>query len=561
VLIQSLVLSIASQFVAEIQRQVNIESSQRACSDLRVFFATNAISICASDFYLSRILSRPLSEGKIMKNIIFGLLLSVSATAFAAGSAPQPAAQDLLIKLVPGAIQSFQPSLSALGAQGAKVEVLTDTWIHVKSPASAQFLNKLEALKSDPSVEFVQPNYKIHLLESYKVQDPLRRAALLRFMKKHPKTTDAPTGGNGDGLLSADNPPIPAIPTQGTGADPLAAKQWGMIDIGVKDGWKVTMGSPNMIVAVIDTGVDYTHEDLLPNLWRNPKEIPDNGIDDDGNGYIDDVIGWDFSSNDNKPFDLAYDQFHLIMGEGNPGHGTHCAGNIAAKADNGLGVAGVAPNVKIMALRFMSEKGEGDTAGAVKAIKYAVDNGAKVLSNSWGSEGDDPSEGASNQALKDIIKYAQDHNVLFIAAAGNGHQGIGYDNDTDPKPGVPASYDIENIISVAAVDSKDQLAGFSNWGAKTVHLAAPGVAIFSTTVNNHYTDTVVDVGGFTATWDGTSMATPHVAGAAALYWSAHPEKNWKDVKQALLSSVTKIPAVDGKTVSGGKLNVKALMAY
>lgn len=493
-----------------------------------------------------------------MKNIVLGLLF-VSTTVFAAGSAPQPAAQDLLIKLVPGAIQSFQTSLSALGAQGAKVEVLSDTWIHVKSPANAQFVNKLEALKNDPAVEFVQPNYKIHLLENYQVQDPLRRAALLRFMKRH---SDKSMIKGGNGLLSADNPDIPmAAPSQSTGADPLVAKQWGMIDIGTKAAWNVTMGSPDMVVAVIDTGVDYTHEDLLPNLWRNTKEIAANGIDDDSNGYIDDVIGWDFSSNDNKPYDLAVDQFHLIMGGGNPGHGTHCAGNVAAKADNGLGIAGVAPNVKIMALRFMSEKGEGDTAGAVKAIKYAVDNGAKVLSNSWGSEGDDPAEGATNQALKDAIQYAQDHNVLFIAAAGNGHQGVGYDNDTDPKPGVPASYDIENIVSVAAVDNKDQLGSFSNWGVKTVHLAAPGVAVFSTTVLNHYSDTVVDVGGFTATWDGTSMAAPHVAGAAALYWSAHPEKNWKDVKQALLGSVTKIPAADGKLVSGGKLNVKALMAY
>jgi subtilisin family serine protease len=482
------------------------------------------------------------------------LAMIVSATALAASS---KTSQDLLIKLAPGTIQGFQSALSGLSAQGAKVEVLTDTWIHVKSPANAQFLNKLEALKADPAVEYVQPNYKIHLLENYKVQDPLRRAALLRYMQRHDKMNIK----SGGGLLSDDNPAIPPSPSQGKGADPLTAKQWGMIDLGVKDAWNVTMGSPEMIVAVIDTGVDYTHEDLAPSLWRNPKEIPDNGIDDDHNGFVDDVIGWDFSSNDNKPYDLAVDQFHLIMGGGNPGHGTHCAGNVAAKADNALGIAGVAPNVKIMALRFMSEKGEGDTAGAVKAIKYAVDNGAKVLSNSWGSEGDDPSEGESNQALKDVIQYAQDHNVLFIAAAGNGHQGVGYDNDTDPKPGVPASYDLDNIVSVAAIDKDNQLGSFSNWGAKTVDLAAPGVAVFSTTVLNHYSDTVVDVGGFTATWDGTSMATPHVAGAAALYWSAHPEKNWKDVKQALLGSVTKIPAVDGKTVSGGKLNVKALLSY
>src|SRR5262249_38721694 len=159
-----------------------------------------------------------------------------------------------------------------------------------------------------------------------------------------------------------------------------------------------------------------------------------------------------------KPFDLPASLLDMILNGGNPGHGTHCSGNVGARADNGKGVAGVAPNVKIMPLRFITDKGEGTTADAIKAIKYAVDMGAKVMSNSWGSEGDDGDTDA--QALKDAITYAKDHNVLFVAAAGNGHEGVGYDNDTDAKPGVPASYAIDNIISVAAIDEKGALGSF-----------------------------------------------------------------------------------------------------
>lgn len=445
--------------------------------------------------------------------------------------------QDLLVKLAPGFTDVF--------IQGAKTEKLTESWVRVQAPARLS----IQSLEKNSAIEYVQPNYKINLLEDYSIQDPLRKAALAKMLSRHPQFRP---------LARVDNPPIPAAPQPTNGNDPLFGKQWGMLDIGVVDGWKATKGNPEMIVAVLDTGVDYTHEDLLPNLWVNTKEIPDNGIDDDGNGYIDDVIGWDFASNDNKPYDLAVaDPLELLYKGGNPGHGTHCAGNIAARGDNGIGVAGVAPNVKIMALRFISDNG-GTTADAIKAIHYAVDNGAKVMSNSWGSEGEEPGE-PENQALRDAVQYSQDNGVLFIAAAGNGHKGVGYNNDTDARPAFPASYDHDIIISVAALDSKNQLGSFSNWGAKTVDIGAPGVAVFSTVVDNGYTDTVIDKFGFKATWDGTSMATPHVAGAAALYWSANPNKSWQEVKAAILGSAKKIPALSGKTVSEGKLDVKALM--
>ena len=324
-----------------------------------------------------------------------------------------------------------------------------------------------------------------------------------------------------------------------------------MVDNGVQNAWKINPGQ-KIIVAVIDTGVDYTHEDLLPNMWRNEKEIPNNGIDDDGNGYIDDIVGWDFLSNDNKPYDLASSDLGDLLRGGNPGHGTHCAGNVAARGNNGKGIAGVNPNAEIMALRFIGDEG-GSTEGAIGAIRYAVDNGAKVLSNSWGSEGEDPNEAEQNKALQDAIQYALDKNVLFIAAAANS----GRNNDTDAKKAFPASYPHDNIISVAAIDSANKIASFSNYGATTVDIGAPGVKIFSTVPGNKYSDTVIDLMG--ATWDGTSMACPHVAGAAAFYWSAHPEKTWQEVKAAILASAKKIPSLTGKTLTGGKLSVEELM--
>jgi subtilisin family serine protease len=212
-----------------------------------------------------------------------------------------------------------------------------------------------------------------------------------------------------------------------------------------------------------------------------------------------------------------------------------------------------------MGLRFLSEKGQGTTADAIKAIEYAVRNGAKVLSNSWGSEGEDPSDGAGNRALRDIIQFAQDHGALFVAAAGNGHQGRGYDNDADPKPAYPASYNHDIIVSVAALNAQNQLGPFSNWGRRSVDLGAPGVKVFSTVPAQKYQDTVLDLFGMKVTWDGTSMATPHVAGAAALYWSAYPEKSWREVKAALLRSTVPVSALNQKSVSGGKLNVERLM--
>lgn len=495
--------------------------------------------------------NKPITAAIALFAVTFASTFSFGASTFAASAAPS---QDFLVKYSAGRIRTAN-----LNIEGASTEVIADNWLHVSVPNSKAAKLILSSLNQDPNVEYIQPNYPIHLPEDYKLQDFMVREAIARGIGARKAFAQVPL---------KDNPEIPDAPAEKKGSDPLFQNQWGMIDIGVTEAWKISRGDSKMIVAVIDSGVDYTHEDLLPNMWRNPGETgvdssgkrkENNSIDDDGNGFVDDIVGWDFATNDNKPYDLSVPWQQLLTSGGNPGHGTHCAGNVAARGDNAIGISGVAPNVKIMALRFITEKGSGTSADAIKAIKYAVDNGAKVLSNSWGSEGEDPTEGAENKALREIIQYAADHDVIFIAAAGNGHRGLGYNNDTDPKPAYPASYPHENIVSVAAIDNNNQLGSFSNWGAKSVHLGAPGVAIYSTMVGDKYSDKVIDTAGFEATWDGTSMATPHVAGAAALYWSAHPEKNFKQVKSALLNSVKKIPALAGKTATEGKLDVKELM--
>lgn len=471
---------------------------------------------------------------------------------------------DILVKVAPEMKSSAFMSLQSRLPAGTQIEDLGIAgWMHVKMPAASVSTFSMNSILNMPGVLAVQPNHIITLNANWQLKDAAQRAAFLQKIQ---------AGGlPGGDTPAADNPPIPTSGSGGSGADPMVDKQWGMNQMGVRQAWGMTKGRAEVVVAVIDTGVDYTHEDLVDNIWHNPGEMgrdtagrdkSSNNIDDDSNGYIDDIIGWDFADNDNKPFDLTASMMDMLMSGGNPGHGTHCAGNVAARADNGKGITGVAPGVRIMPLRFITVKGQGTTGDAVKAIKYAVTNGAKVMSNSWGSEGDDPAD-KDTQALKDAITFARDQGVLFIAAAGNGHQGVGYDNDSDAKPGVPASYNIDNIISVAAINEAGALGAFSNWGLRTVHIAAPGVKVFSTVTNSQkYSDTVIDIPGvMTATWDGTSMATPHVAGAAALYISMHPEKNWRDVKAAILGSAKRNPALSGKIVTGGQLDVLALSRF
>jgi thermitase len=483
------------------------------------------------------------------------LWIAAAASSVSVAGNKENLANDFLVKM---SSESRALELtSRLGVRG-QTEKLGGSWHRLKLDDAGARSITVESLRSLPGVLYAQPNYKLRLLENPALSDKYLRESLLKLSQ----------GQKTRALV--DNPAIPMkAPLSKIGADPQFSKQWGMNDIGVLAAWKnVKTIKDDFVVAVIDTGVDYTHEDLVENMWRNSGEMgldasgkdkSSNNVDDDGNGYVDDIVGWDFPANDNRPFDLPASLQDMLTKGGNPGHGTHCAGNVAARGNNSLGISGVAPNVKIMALKFITIEGSGTTSDAIKAIRYALDKGVKVLSNSWGSEGED-SDQTQNEALKDAIRDVQKAGALFVAAAGNGHQGKGYDNDTDAKPAYPASYDMDTIISVAALDSNNQLGAFSNWGANTVDMGAPGVKVFSTVPGNKYADTVINIGPIKATWDGTSMATPHVAGAAALYWSQHPNATWKDVKNALMNSVEKIPSMTGKSVSGGKLNVDKLMS-
>ncbi|MDY6994811.1 MAG: S8 family serine peptidase, partial [Pseudomonadota bacterium] len=291
-------------------------------------------------------------------------------------------------------------------------------------------------------------------------------------------------------------------------------------DIDAPEAWNTQTDCSEITIAVIDTGVDYNHPDLKNNMWRNRGEIPNDGIDNDGNFYDDDIYGWDFAYNSANPMD-------------NHSHGTHVAGAIAAQGDNNIGISGVCWSAKIMALKFLNDAGFGNTSDAIKAIEYAANNGAQISNNSWGG-------GGYVQALYETIAAAGTRNgQLFIAAAGNS-----YGNNNDKFPFYPASYELDNIISVAATDHNDVLAQFSNYGLTSVDLAAPGVQIYSTLPNNSY--------GFKS---GTSMATPQVSGAAALLWASLDNPNAQTVKQGLLEAVDAIDwSLGDKVLTGGRLN-------
>jgi subtilisin family serine protease len=282
-------------------------------------------------------------------------------------------------------------------------------------------------------------------------------------------------------------------------------------------------GSPSVYVGIIDEGYQYDHPDLRDNVATNPGEIPGNGVDDDGNGYVDDVYGWDFDGGDNTVFDGAADD-----------HGTHVAGTIGAKGGNGQGVAGMTWDVKLLSAKFLGVNG-GTTANAVKAVDYFTDlkaAGVNIVAtnNSW-------SGGGYSESLRAAIARANAQNIVFVAAAGNS----GRNNDSTAV--YPASYDVPNVISVAAIDATGAKASFSNYGARTVDLGAPGVAIWSTLPTNSY-----------GAYNGTSMAAPHVTGAVALYAAASPGAAVDTVKRTILSTAVPTTALAGKTVTGGRLD-------
>ncbi|MER3428512.1 MAG: hypothetical protein C4334_10500 [Pyrinomonas sp.] len=358
--------------------------------------------------------------------------------------------------------------------------------------------------RSLSNVEYAEPNYVINL-----EPDP-QSATATKF------TIDY-------SLRQADDPDEPD--------DALFPEQWSLKNSGQRGGkigadisalraWSKTTGSQEVVVAVLDSGVDYLHPDLLKNIWVRPQNIA--AYNDPELGQIDDKFGYNAIKNDGDPMD-------------DNGHGTHVAGIIGAEGNNQIGIAGINWNVRIMPLKFLSSGGFGTTKDAIECINYAIDRKragvpVRIINASWGST-------RRSRALEDAIRRAGEEGILFVAAAGN------TGSNTDIVPHYPASYRLPNVISVAALDRQDRLASFSNYGPKSVHIAAPGAEMLSTWPGGAYEE-----------HSGTSMATPVVAGVAALVLSLEPDLSVNELRTRLLDAVDPLNTLSGKIVTGGKIN-------
>ncbi|ETJ47963.1 S8 family serine peptidase [Pseudoalteromonas agarivorans] len=339
-------------------------------------------------------------------------------------------------------------------------------------------------LKSHQAIEYVEPDYQVSIAQT--PDDP-------RFDELWGLNNDGQTGGTADA------------------------------DIDAVEAWDISTGSRDVVVGVIDTGIDYSHSDLASNMWVNSSEVPGDGIDNDGNGFVDDVHGINAITNSGDPMD-------------DEGHGTHVSGTIGASGNNATGVVGVNHEVSLVGCKFLDAAGNGSTSDAIKCIDYMVGLknagvNLRVLNNSWGG-------GGYSQALADAIASSEAADLLFVAAAGNDT----IDNDVNPH--YPSNYENASVLSVASTDQTDNISWFSHYGLTSVDMGAPGSAILSTTPGESY-----------ASYSGTSMATPHVAGAAALVLSINPELNTQELKELLMSSGDANTALQGVTVAGTRLNV------
>ena len=310
--------------------------------------------------------------------------------------------------------------------------------------------------------------------------------------------------------------------------DPGLAYQWGLLRVGAGDAWERTTGAADVVVASIDTGVDVLHPDLAANMWHNPGEIAGNGLDDDGNGYVDDIYGIDTANEDSVPMD-------------DYGHGTHTSGIMAGVGANGTGIAGMGWRTQVMALKFLDYQGWGTDADAVECIDYVIHeklvDGVNVvaINASWGGF-------RGNLFLRNAIKSAGDAGIVFCASAGNDNE------DNDEWPHYPSSYDCPTILSVAATGTGDALTWFSNYGDCTVDLAAPGLSILSAVTDGQY-----------ASWAGTSMATPFVTGAVALCATLYPGETAQQRVDRILSTVRPVEELQGTCMTGGLLDVPAAL--
>lgn len=344
--------------------------------------------------------------------------------------------------------------------------------------------------RSLPDVEYAEPVFEIHLNHGLPGDSKHKHADDVRFGEQWSLDNTGQSGGK------------------------------ARADISILRAWFRTTGSSKVVVAVLDSGVDYTHLDLINNIWVRPPDM--DAYVDDELGEFKDLHGFNGTDRLRDPMD-------------DNGHGTHCAGIIGAEGNNNFGIAGINWNVEIMPLKFLSSGGSGTTKDAIEAINYAIERKRKgvnvrIISASWGST-------QKSQALRDAIKKAGDEGILFVAAAGNNG------DDSDKRPHFPAGYDLPNVVSVAALDRNDVLASFSNYGAKSVHIAAPGKEILSTWLKGEF---------YVAS--GTSMATPEVAGVAALILSTNPKMSVKELRARLFNSVDKLDSLTGKVATGGRIN-------
>ncbi len=394
---------------------------------------------------------------------------------------------ELLVKFKPGAKGESRRYLHDKHGSKKIKEFSSLRLEHIKIGKGLTVEKAIAAYQRSPNVEYAEPNYIIKTNAT--IPDDLHFSSLWGLSN---------TGQTG-GTAGAD--------IQATAA------------------WDVTTGDSSVIVAVIDSGVDYNHEDLAANAWVNSQEIAGNGIDDDANGYVDDVYGIDAINNDSDPMD-------------NNGHGTHVSGTIGAVGNNGIGVAGVNWDVKILACKFLDASGSGYTSGAIECMTYIKalkDRGENIVAsnNSWGCHN------CYSQVLSDAIDAQRQSGILFVAAAGNAD----CDNDKPELAGYPASYDLLNIISVAATDHNDNRAYFSCYGRRSVDVGAPGVDILSSIPGNGY-----------ASYSGTSMASPHVAGLAALLQAQDLNRSWSEIKNLILTGGTDTASLNDITVTGKRIS-------
>ncbi len=462
-----------------------------------------------------------------MRSIFSAVLASVAS--LSAQAAPTPPASAvpnrILVKFRKGSRMLNVRSANVVGSQlnlsigSRELGVISQArWIDRQTLAfrfAAGMTPVKAALEANLSkdVEWAQPDYLLSVL-------PVREGRRSDFSMMsapeflRPIFNPFPGGGNS---LAADPDYVPAPPLPDTPiADPMNRDAWGLDMVKATDAWKQQMGSTKILVADIDTGVDYTHPDLVNNMWINPSPDP----------VLKDVVGYDFANNDPKPYD-------------DHGHGTHTSGTIGATGFNGVGLSGVSPRVSIVGIKFITKAGQGTTSDAIRSIDYAISRGVRVMSNSWGGRSDDDLE---NKALEEAIDRAAKADVLFVAAAGND----GTDNDKDPV--YPAAYRLPNVLTVASTTNADRRSFFSNYGKESVHVGAPGSAILSTVPGGKYQKN-----------SGTSMACPHVAGLAALILSERPDLTAVQVKQIIMDTVDPLAALQGMTVTGGRINAAAAL--